>query len=165
MEKARENAETANQSKSDFLSNMSHEIRTPMNAIIGSSYLAMQTGVPPRQYEYQKKINASANSLLRLLDDILDFSKIEAGKLDMENNDFSLTEVLNDLIMLIDVKIAEKGLTFTLNVDESIPCLLVGDALRLGPVLNSHLIYGLPNPRMNLKFVLSLFQKTRQKTC
>ncbi len=137
LKKAKEAAEAANRAKSGFLANMSHEIRTPMNAIIGLSHLALQTRLTPRQQDYQKKIHASANSLLRLINDILDFSKIEAGRLDMENHDFSLAEVLEGLASLINVKAAEKGLTFTVEAAESIPPRLVGDALRLGQVLTN----------------------------
>ncbi|MCP4353076.1 MAG: response regulator [Desulfobacterales bacterium] len=138
LEKTQEQArdlEMISNYKSDFLAKMSHEIRTPMNAIIGLSNLILQTQMSPKQLDYQQKINSSANSLLRLIDDILDFSKIEAGKINMEHKRFYLDDVLEYMDSIVSAKTAEKGLTFSLDVSESVPPCLVGDALRLGQVL------------------------------
>jgi len=132
---AKEAAEAANLAKSEFLANMSHEIRTPMNAIIGLSYLALQLKLSSKQKEYLEKIYTSAESLLHLINDILDFSKIEAGKLHLEKRIFSIDEVINNLISIINIKIAEKGLSFNTNISNSIPKNLVGDDLRLGQIL------------------------------
>jgi two-component system sensor histidine kinase/response regulator len=132
---ARKTAVEATKAKSDFLANMSHEIRTPMNAIIGLGHLAMKTDLSPKQRDYLTKIQLSSNSLLGIINDILDFSKIEAGKLDMEQTNFYLDEVLVNLANLIALKAEEKGLELLFDVNTETPAALVGDPLRLGQVL------------------------------
>ena len=112
---AKEAAEAATQAKGEFLANMSHEIRTPMNAITGLSHLALGTELDSRQRDYLTKIDAAARSLLGIINDILDFSKIEAGRLDMEEIDFDLGEVLDNVAAMIGVRAAEKGLEFLID--------------------------------------------------
>jgi len=132
---ARKAAEEATRAKSEFLANMSHEIRTPMNAIMGMAHLALKTDLTPKQYDYLKKVDISARSLLGIINDILDFSKIEAGKLDMEAVDFQLGETLDNVSTLIGVKTQEKGLELLFKIDPAVPTALVGDPLRLGQIL------------------------------
>ncbi|MBN2047120.1 MAG: PAS domain S-box protein [Anaerolineaceae bacterium] len=132
---ARIAAEEANRAKSDFLANVSHEIRTPMNAITGLTYLAMESGLPPRQQNYLRKINKSANNLLNIVNDILDFSKIEARKMDIERVPFDLDDILDQVGTLINIRAKEKNIHILFAIDADVPQYLIGDPIRLEQIL------------------------------
>jgi len=128
-------AATATKYKSEFLANMSHEIRTPMNAIIGFADLMLKTELDSKQRSYLDHINKSSRSLLTIINDILDFSKIEAGKLVLENRDFSIDEVMQELSGMFSVNADDKGLELSVSAAPGVPRMLKGDSLRLRQVV------------------------------
>ena len=138
LENARNEAEQANKSKSNFLATMSHEIRTPMNAIIGITQIQLQKkDLSDENIQVMEKIYSSGNSLLGIINDILDMSKIETGKLDLSPVEYDVPGLLNDTVQLNIVRIGEKQIEFLLNPDESLPSKLYGDELRVKQILNN----------------------------
>ena len=135
LERAEEQAESANRAKSEFLTVMSHEIRTPLNGILGLVHLASKTTLSKKQANYLMNIQASGETLLTTINDILDFSKIEAGKMDLEISSFNLDDILHNLSSLFAYKAQEKGIELVFNTGPDVPRQLVGDAHRLRQIL------------------------------
>src|SRR6202522_476943 len=135
LEKVSAAAEKANLAKSDFLAAMSHETRTPMNAILGMSDMLADSKLDAEQIQYVDVFRRAGANLLVLINDILDLSKIEAGHLEMEEVDFDLEELVDEVIALIGIKTRAKGLVLLPHLSRGLTTALVGDPTRLRQVL------------------------------
>lgn len=132
---AKMQAEESSIAKSQFLSTMSHEIRTPLNAVIGLSGLLTDSNLNDTQKEYSQTIKRSGESLLSIINNILDYSKIESGKLELEESEFNLKELIEmvfDLTSSINVK---DDLELLYRLEENVPEFIIGDSTRLQQVL------------------------------
>lgn len=135
LEKARERADEANKSKSLFLANMSHEIRTPINAVIGMNEMIIRESNDEVVIDYARNVESAGKNLLSIINDILDFSKLEAGKMEIVDEEYHLSNLINDVVTMVSFRAKAKGLEFNTYIDETLPDGLYGDELRIRQVI------------------------------
>lgn len=128
-------AEAASKSKSEFLATMSHEIRTPMNGVLGMVTLLKETPLSPTQADYVATIYGSASALLTILNDILDISKLEAGRFEIDDSEFDLVPMVQDVTALFSITAEQKNTRVLTKIDESVKGIYRSDAGRVRQVL------------------------------
>ncbi|MGC6494538.1 MAG: histidine kinase dimerization/phospho-acceptor domain-containing protein, partial [Myxococcota bacterium] len=134
---ARRKAEAASEAKTRFLATMSHEIRTPMNGVVGMADFLSTTPLNTEQRASVDTIQTASSTLRRLLDDILDFSRLESGKLELSPTEFSVQNLIRDLIALHRPTAERRGLLIHSEVDPTMPAAVIGDRLRIGQVMGN----------------------------
>jgi len=131
LQKEKELAEAASKAKSEFLANVSHEIRNPLNSIVGMAKTLARTPLSNEVQDIVSAILTSSDNLLHIINDVLDLSKIEANRIDLEQNDFMVKGVFDEISSIFKTVASSKGVLFEMNIDHTVPALLRGDGNRL----------------------------------
>ncbi|MBQ6815416.1 MAG: response regulator [Lachnospiraceae bacterium] len=142
LKRAKEEAENANRSKSQFLARMSHEIRTPVNAVMGMNEMILRESKEENIKNYAHDVKDSSKALLSIINEILDSSKIESGMMEIVDVNYNMGSLLHDLFNMINVRAKDKGLELIFDIDPSIPSELYGDDKRIRQVLVNLLTNG-----------------------
>src|SRR5260370_17834509 len=116
---------------------MSHEIRTPLNVILGLTQVMMHEVKDKDYLQYLEMIHSSGKNLTQIINDILDFSKIECGKLELENANFNFNKIVSNEVERYKFLAKQKGLSFTYEIDESVPAEVIGDQVRISQIVNN----------------------------
>ena len=134
LQRAKETAEAASKTKTEFLAHMSHELRNPMNSLLGFTQILLGEEENPEKKEKLEVIAAAGGQLLHLLNDLLDISRIEAGKLEISHKPFSLYKLIKHIEQMFQVVAMDKKLALILELDEGLREPLLGDEHRIGQV-------------------------------
>lgn len=135
LEKAKEEAERANNAKSQFLARVSHEMRTPINAILGMNEIILRETDEKNTLKYAKDVKGSSMVLLNIINEILDSSKVESGKMEIVEVEYEQGSLLNDVYNMIEVKAKEKNLELIFDIDAKMPRAYFGDDKRIRQIL------------------------------
>lgn len=163
LKEALKNAEAANQAKSAFLSNMSHDIRTPMNAIMGMTSIGLShIDEKPRVHDCLLKIQTASTHLMSLVNDVLDMSRIDSGRLSLNEEPFSLPDLVHDIFVIIRPQSVQKNQTLQLEIGEICEENLIGDTLHLRQILvniiGNAIKYTQPGGNIKVRFAQRLLE-------
>ena len=162
LAQALDQAEAATQAKATFLANMSHEIRTPLNGILGMAHV-MQRDASPRQRDQLDKINVAGRHLLAIINDILDIAKIDAGKLVLQESDFAVSAIPDNIVSMVADMAQAKGLAIQVEMDD-LPVCLRGDPVRLTQMLMNYVSNAIKfTERGKIDICLRLLESTAQE--
>lgn len=135
MDKEKQEAIAASRAKARFLANMSHEIRTPINAVLGMDEMILRESTESKIQEYALNIQSAGNNLLSIVNQILDISKVESGKIEIINENYDFSNLIKEVVNMVELKAKDKNLEFNMNINSKLPSSLYGDSLKIKQIL------------------------------